>query len=298
LPIVGTPNRFLVIVRAGDQSLHPEWTSDLATRNWDLVVSYFGNDPDRYRDAGEIRIDDKGLKWAGLHALLTRDDFWRAYDYVWLPDDDLAIDQAAISALFATMDAMHLALAQPALSWTSHFSHPVTMHYPSFRVRMTNFVEIMAPCFDRRFLDTCLPTFRDTLSGWGLDWLWPRLLPDDSLQCAIIDLATATHTRPVGGPSYDKLREAGIVPQDERAALMRRHGIPADIRFRVVGAVDARGNRLDASRPADKASIGAMLAHDWAAFQAFRADRHREAVGDVAPERRAVYEGDLVTWRQ
>lgn len=295
---MGTPNRFLVIVRAGDQSLHPGWTNDLATRNWDLVVSYFGNDPDRFRDAGEVRIDDKGLKWAGLHALLAREDCWRAYDYVWLPDDDLAIDQVAISNMFATMAELQLALAQPALSWASHFSHPVTMHCPSFRVRMTNFVEIMAPCFDRRFLDTCLPTFKETLSGWGLDWLWPRLLPHDSLQCAIIDLATATHTRPVGGPSYDKLREAGIAPQDERAALMRRYGIPADIRFRVVGAIDASGNRLDVSRPADTASIGAMLARDWAAFNAFRAERRREASGDVVPERPTVYEGGLVTWRQ
>ncbi len=297
-PTMGTPNRFLVIVRAGDQSLHPRWTRELATRDWDLVVSYFGNDPDRFRDAGEIRIDDKGQKWAGLHALLTREDFWRAYDYVWLPDDDLAIEQAAISDLFATMDELQLALAQPALSWTSHYSHPVTMHCPSFRVRMTNFVEIMAPCFDRRFLETCLSTFKDTLSGWGLDWLWPRLLPFDSLQCAIIDRATATHTRPVGGPSYDKLREAGVAPQDECAALMQRHGIPADIRFRVLGAIDVRGRRLDVSRPADTAAIGAMLAHDRAAFLAFGAQRRREASGEAAPGRRTVHDGVLVTWRQ
>ncbi len=295
---MGTTNRFLVIVRAGDQSLHPRWTRDAATRDWDLVVSYFGNDPDRFRDAGVTRIDDQGLKWAGLHALLTREDFWRAYDYIWLPDDDLAIDQAAISTLFATMDELRLALAQPALSWTSHYSHPVTLHCPSFRVRMTNFVEIMAPCFDRRFLETCLPTFTETMSGWGLDWLWPRLLPHDSLQCAIIDLATATHTRPVGGPSYDRLRDAGIAPQDEAAALMRRHGIPADIRFHIVGAVDVHGKRLDVLLPSDTASIGALLDHDRAAFLAFRARRRREAPDGAAPERRTIYQGGAVRWRQ
>src|SRR5947209_7377435 len=37
-------NRFLVIVRAGDESLHPQWTDSLATRGWDLAVSYFGTD--------------------------------------------------------------------------------------------------------------------------------------------------------------------------------------------------------------------------------------------------------------
>src|SRR5664279_707363 len=36
--------RYLVIVRAGDRSLHPGWTQSPATRNWDLLVSYFGAD--------------------------------------------------------------------------------------------------------------------------------------------------------------------------------------------------------------------------------------------------------------
>ena len=138
-----------MIVRAGDASLHPQWTRDLATRDWDLVVSYYGDDPGRYRDAGTMRIDDKGLKWIGLHDLLARDAFWQRYDYIWCPDDDLAIAQDGVSRLFASMVELKLRLAQPALSWASHYSHAVTVRHPSFKVRMTNFVEIMAPCFDR-----------------------------------------------------------------------------------------------------------------------------------------------------
>jgi hypothetical protein len=295
---MGTPNRFLVVVRAGDHSLHPQWTSALATRNWDLVVSYFGNDPDRFRNAGEMRIDDRGQKWAGLHALLTREDFWRGYDYVWLPDDDLAADQAVISDLFATMDELRLALAQPALSWTSFFSHLVTIRHPSFRVRMTNFVEIMAPCFDRRFLETCIPTFAETLSGWGLDWLWPRLLPLGAQRCGVIDNIAVTHTRPVGGPSYAKLREMGVTPQDECAALMRRFGIPTDIGPCVSGAIDVRGNFLDVSRSADTATIRDLLARDRAAFEAFQAQRRREAFVDTPSQRQRIHDGRLVTWRQ
>ncbi len=200
-------NRFLVVVRAGDQSLHPQWTRTLATRDWDLVVSYFGDDPHRFRDAGETRIDDKGLKWQGLHALLTRDGFWRRYDYVWFPDDDLAADQATISAFFAHVVELKLSLAQPALSWTSHYSHPVTIQLPGFRVRWTNFIEIMAPCFERGFLETCLPTFAENLSGWGLDWVWPHRLGVETRRSAVIDAVAVTHTRPVGGPSRRKLRE-------------------------------------------------------------------------------------------
>src|SRR3954453_18440947 len=100
-PQAGRPaNRFLVIVRAGDESLHPRWTDSLATRGWDLAVSYYGADPRRFRDPGQTRFDDAGLKWQALHALLTRDEFWRRYDYIWFPDDDLAAEQAGISELF------------------------------------------------------------------------------------------------------------------------------------------------------------------------------------------------------
>jgi hypothetical protein len=120
--VTGRASRFLVVVRAGDASLHPTWTDDLATRDWDLVVSYYGLDPARYRDARGRRIDDAGQKFLGLHALLTRERFWREYDYIWLPDDDLAIDQAAVSALFATTARLGAALAQPALSWDSYYS--------------------------------------------------------------------------------------------------------------------------------------------------------------------------------
>jgi hypothetical protein len=43
--------RNLVAVRAGDKSLHPHWLIGDGGRNWDLVVSYFGDDPGLYRGA-------------------------------------------------------------------------------------------------------------------------------------------------------------------------------------------------------------------------------------------------------
>ena len=59
----------LVVVRAGDNSLHPEWLDGSAERNWDLVVNYFGDDPDRYRTHDVVRIDGKGPKWPALQTL-------------------------------------------------------------------------------------------------------------------------------------------------------------------------------------------------------------------------------------
>jgi hypothetical protein len=263
-------NRFLVVVRAGDRSLHPHWTSALATRDWDLVVSYFGDDPDRFRGTGETRVDDKGFKWQGLHALLTRDDFWRRYDYIWFPDDDLAADQATISALFDHVAELKLAVAQPALSWTSFYSFPATVRHPSFRARWTDFVEVMAVCFERGFLEACLPTFRESLSGWGLDRVWPHRLGAATRRSAIIDAVTVTHTRPVGGPVYGKLKDRGVNARDEARDLLRRYGLEPGKPPRVVAAVDARGTVLDASVAADAKVLDELVMRDWSEFLASR----------------------------
>jgi hypothetical protein len=75
--------RNLVIVRAGDSSLHPTWLPASGQRNWDLVVSYFGDDPQKFRIPDVTRIDGKGPKWIGLHKLLTENiDLVRQYDYI------------------------------------------------------------------------------------------------------------------------------------------------------------------------------------------------------------------------
>ncbi|MEO6929009.1 MAG: DUF707 domain-containing protein [Casimicrobiaceae bacterium] len=258
-----------MIVRAGDASLHPQWTSDPATRDWDLVVSYYGDDPQRFHDGAALRIDDKGQKLGGLHSLLTRDDFWRGYDYIWLPDDDVAIAQQDVSDLFRQTAALDLALTQPALSWDSYWSHRVTLHHPSFRLRMTNYVEVMAPCFERSFLENCLPTFVESMSGWGLDILWPRRLPARPRRCAVIDDVQMTHTRPVGaGQHYDRLRNVGVSAQQEFDTVLRRHGIPADSKALVYAGIDRGGRRLDAAHADELVLLCQLLKTDRAAFAA------------------------------
>lgn len=266
--------RYLVVVRAGDASLHQGWTSDPASRDWDLVVSYFGDDPARFRDGATPRIDDKGQKLGGLHALFTREDFWREYDYIWLPDDDVAIEQQDVSELFHRTVTLDLALTQPSLSWESYWSHRVTLHHPGFAVRMTNFVEVMAPCFERSFLERCLPTFVESLSGWGLDILWPRLLPARPPRCAIIDAAQMTHTRPVGaGLHYDLMKREGITAQEEFDTVLRRYGIPANSRALVYAAIDAEGRLLDAADARSAARLRQRLEADRAAFAEYDARR-------------------------
>jgi hypothetical protein len=243
-----TGRRNLVIVRAGNGSLHPNWLNG-ADRSWDLLVSYFGDDPDKYKDQDVVRIDGKGPKWPALKALIeSHREIIDRYDYIWLPDDDIACTARDINKLFEIARAKKLALCQPALTVKSYFSWGVTFRNPFTRIRYTNFVEIMVPCFERDFLWRCLDTMGDNLSGFGLDFVWPKLLAATPERIGIIDAVAVTHTRPLGGPNYTLLRERGITAHDEGKALRRKHGIN-DITIHIDSIVTPGGLTLKGSSP-------------------------------------------------
>jgi hypothetical protein len=213
----------LVIVRAGDRSLHPHWLKGAGERNWDLVVNYFGDDPERWREADVRRIDGKGPKWPALHDLLSaHPDLARGYRHVWLPDDDLMADKASINRLFDICAAHHLEVAQPALSWDSYISHAITLRTAGNTLRYTNFVEIMAPCISADMLARALPLFGENQSGWGLDLAWRTLAERPERGIAIIDAVTVRHTRSVGGPNYKAMAANGISPYQELRARWQK----------------------------------------------------------------------------
>jgi hypothetical protein len=233
----------LVIVRAGDSSLHEEWLQGEGERNWDLIVNYFGDDPQRYRKDDVRRIDSKGPKWPALHDLVQKlgeDAF--GYDYVWLPDDDLRTTKDGINSLFDIAAKHGLTLSQPALTRDSHLGHLITLRNRSFHLRFTNFVEIMAPCFSRDFLKQALPSFNENLSGWGLDMLWPTKIADWT-RIAIVDAVTVCHTRPLGGPNYRHLAETGKTSEQEAQELVNKYRLSAERPY-IRGGIDTAGRRL------------------------------------------------------
>lgn len=239
----------LVIVRAGDASLHPGWLDGAGPRNWDIIVSYFGRDPDRYRVPDVTRIDGPGMKWPALHDLLTtRPEILDGYDYIWLPDDDLAATAPDINRMFALCAKYTLDLAQPALAWDSYFSHLVTLRNAGLLLRRTNFVEVMAPVFSAAMLRRVLPTFTATRTGWGLDHIWPRYATDPANGVAIIDAVTVRHTRPIGGPNYAKLREEGISPWDELRSFYRDQGLGEGLEIATYRVVPNQGAPIAADR--------------------------------------------------
>lgn len=216
--------RNLVIVRAGDASLHPLWLSG-ASRDFHIFVSYFGRSADRWRDDADFYEHRPGPKWPCLHSLLQDNDWLiDEYDAFWFPDDDLAADADTLNRMFAFFHAHRLSLAQPALTRNSFYTWKSLLQDRDSVLRFTSFVEVMAPLFSRAALKVCWPTFNESRSGWGLDWVWPVLCRNAGEgRLAIIDGAPVRHTRPVGGELYRN--HAGMSPRQDAERVIRKYGL-------------------------------------------------------------------------
>jgi hypothetical protein len=226
-----TGRRYLLLVRAGDKSLHRNWIDANSERKFDLLVSYYGTQVGRYRDDGEFYHALAGPAWPTYHAIMRDNPQLReSYDYVGFADDDLDANMATWNALFAFCERHGFDLAQPSI--IGPISYPITAPVPHLRYRLTTFVEIMCPIFARRALAICYPSFGESVSGWGINHVWPRLLGKHGGRLAIIDEISVTHTKALGsGILYQFLQDRGIDPTTERAEVMARHGIEAaDIR--------------------------------------------------------------------
>jgi hypothetical protein len=221
----------LVIVRAGDNSRHPAWIGNGIDPGFDLWVSYYGS--------GKIPLEQhcsytervKGPKWGPIHSLLERE--WSricCYDYVWLPDDDLAADAETLRRLFFVCSQNKFELAQPALTPESFFSHFITVRRRGLTFRWTNFVEVMAPCFRIDVLDSLRHTFTESVSGWGLDLIWYKIRRQPQHGFAIIDAAPVRHTRPIHGGSLYSSIEAKMSATEEMMDVRSRYDVKLELK--------------------------------------------------------------------
>jgi len=205
LPRPRRPN--LVVLRAGDGSLHPDWRHDLTEeqRSWDLCISAYGRTPGALPGQAEyLTHQPQQRKFQAIHDLFFEGSPLWQYERVWLPDDDLMVSWGDINAMFHIARKYSLDLAQPSLLPVPgcFITHAITVQQPGSLLRYVDFVEIMCPAFSARALRICLGTFRDSVSGFGLDHLWPALLGGGRSRMAVIDATGVVHTRPLG-QSYD-----------------------------------------------------------------------------------------------
>lgn len=215
----------LVIVRAGDRSLHPQWLGD-EDRNWDLVVSYYGDFPQRYHRQYDLLHLYKGSKWQGIADFIGKNsDIIANYRYVWIPDDDIFTTAGNISRFFKLCDLFGLTVSQPALTAYSYFSWDITKQSskPNEMARITNFVEIMAPCFKVEHLGIFSSSFAENSSGWGYEWLWWKLARENYVdKFGIIDCTPVFHTRPVGSAGHGGSVK---IPREEFNEIVKKFNI-------------------------------------------------------------------------
>lgn len=144
------------------------------------------------------------------------------YDYYLLMDEDIETSFQDLHRLFLIGEKDGLDLFQASLTRDSYGSHPfLNFRKTSKEVRSSIFVEMMMPIFSARALEICLPTFRESRSGFGLDLVWPKLLNYRNI--GIVDAVQCKHTRPVSSLSWQF--QDGTNALSEMHALEVKYGV-------------------------------------------------------------------------
>jgi hypothetical protein len=247
---------YLLVVRAGDGSLHPGWFEG-AARNWDLHISYFGAEDTPFGGLppGVTLSREKGPKYIGLSECLEREkDFLSRYSHIGFPDDDLDCDAGAWNTAFSVLDEIGAALGQPALDTRSFFSYDMMLRRRRLKYREVDFVELMCPIFKVDFLRDVMPTWRLNQSSWGLDYVWREMARRQNRRLAIVDACEVLHTRAIGkGAQYSAANMKGGSRYDDFHEILKAYGI-TDLTRRAL-----RGVRKDGSPVTNSALLNRTL---------------------------------------
>jgi len=259
--------KYLLVVRAGDQSLHPAWLGNQATeRNWDLHISYFGDQAEPFGklSAGLSLSREKGPKYIGLAECLDKHPaFLENYSHIGFPDDDLCATCATWNRTFSALEALGADIGQPSLDHRSFFFHDVVLQRKWLKYRIVDFVEVMTPIFRTDFLKSVRPTFCYNKSSLGIDFLWRKIGGEAGRTFAVIDSCSVLHTRQIGmGTQYAKSYLGGLTPYQDYRQLLDRYQID-DTPGRALRGVRPDGRGLDDERKLNRRELYPRLLRAW-----------------------------------
>jgi len=220
------PKKNLVICVVGDFSYHTHWPKR-KKRNFDLMLVYYGETKDKYKDDADYYLQTKGLfKLENIAAGVNKYyDVLLGYDAIFMPDDDMRISTSSINRLFKIFHQYKLDLAQPTIGF-GDIVHPIYKTVPGCILRYSNLVDIGCPIFKRQLLLEMLPLFTLNRSGYGINYVWSKKFKDKKI--ALIDGVALTHLKDIAkikkrDPNYNKtLTESGINGMREMAAIMNQ----------------------------------------------------------------------------
>lgn len=216
----------LVFCQAGQSACLDGWVHT-EERDWDLLVNYYDAKGLRY-GVGEYVFFQKGTKFTAMKLLSERfPEIFQAYDHVMFIDDDVEVEPGQIDQMFAACRAHGLDLAQMSLTddsacnWAALYSRGQN---PA--PRSVSGVEIMMPVLSSRALGWIRPTLGQSISGFGLDLVWGKIVTDKGGRVAVLDHIAARHVRgadQAGGAYYQYLRRHHINAKAELWALINRY---------------------------------------------------------------------------
>jgi hypothetical protein len=231
-----------VCVRIGADSVFFDWFKPGTARSWDVLLSFYKLPEQPFSAAYETIIAGGLSKYTALKDIYaTRPDVYDGYEQFLLLDDDIGYTFEDIDRLFDLAAAHDLDLAQASLSHDSAAYWGFLKHQPGNVLRYTNLVEVMMPLFSRAAFIACIDTFDQSVSSWGLDFVWAALLSGRQNNLAVIDAVVATHLRPVdlgGGAFYLYLQSIRIDPATEQIAVQNKYAVTRAVAdYGVIGAV-------------------------------------------------------------
>ena len=210
-----------VISAVGKNSLHKMWTE--GNGDFDLHLIVYDDSLEQFRDDAEFACHIKGYKLKVIYKYLEANPQIKGmYDYYFFPDDDIQMDAATINALFEAMHRYDLKIAQPALRMSYH-TWPHTLYNRYCKLRYTNFVEMMVPCFSQEALQKVRFTFNENETGWGTETHWPLLINATQRDMAIIDEVSVVHTRPI--------QSGQAIHNQELAAYLQKFGLKTKVEY-------------------------------------------------------------------
>ena len=253
--VLRNASRNLILLRAGDASLHGTWLGDsIAQRQWDMHISYFGSkgSPQPCDSAISVSHDFQKNKWPGLAAALASNQFsLDDYDYIALPDDDLISSVHDWNRAFQIAREYDLGACQLSLDPESFVGYLETVKRPFLKLRYASTIEFMAPVVRTDVLRKMIPYLTAENNVWAMDAVGTHILGDVPRSMAVLDAATVLHTRAFStGPLYDHLKEAGITPEQAFKAFLEEHKIKEPPRI-CYAAVTKAGRVIERSQIAE-----------------------------------------------
>jgi hypothetical protein len=254
-----SPSRrpFLVfLVPRGDMS-SPLLRLEPTDRNFDLAVRFY----DEPKQNEAFLMEAEYVLTGGLSKFHAAALFFEAcnlqnsYEGYLFLDGDLEFDASRLSKFLSFVHAANLDLAQPSVTRDSYCYWKMAYHQPAFIYRDTSFVEVMAPYLSRAALLKTLPTFKQSISTYGLDLVWPSII--GSGQIGVVDAFQIRHQERVdhaSGNFYKYLKSIGVDLDEEERKILAAYNVTPEQAHSLRG-YRLKRNRIFAQSPPSLVSV-------------------------------------------